>query len=60
MKHLYYVHTEFKDYCIVVKASDEDKAEALAREWFFDNISSFDNSDINWIVEPCDNDEIIE
>ena len=26
----------------------------------FDNISSFDNSDIKWIIDLCDNDELLE
>lgn len=60
MKHLYYAHTEFDDYRIVVKANNEDEAENLVKEWFFDNISSFDNSDVKWIIELCDNDEPLE
>lgn len=54
------VHTEYNDYILAVKADDADEAEELAKEWFFANISSLDNSDIHWIVEPCDNDEVIE
>ena len=60
MKYLYYVHTEFNDYRIVVKATDVDEAESLAKEWFFDNVSSLNGADIKWIIELCDNDEIIE
>ena len=54
------VHTEYNDYILAVKADDADEAEDLAKEWFFANISSLDNSDIHWIVELCDNDELIE
>ena len=60
MKQLYYVHTEFNDYCMVVKANNADKAEELAKDWFYDNISSIDSPNINWIVDVCDNDEVIE
>lgn len=60
MKQLYYVHTEFDDYRIVVKANSADDAEILANDQFYDNISSIDNPNIDWIVELCDNDEKTE
>lgn len=61
MKQLYYVHTEFDDYKLVIKANNADEAENLANDWFCDNISLLGGKlDVEWIVELCDNDEIIE
>lgn len=59
MKQLYLVHTVFNDYNLIVRADDADKAEELARDWYYDNISSVFEPD-EWIVELCDNDEVIE
>ena len=58
MKHLYFVHAQ--DYRIVVRASNEDEARQIVKDWYFDNVSSFDNTSIDWIVELCDNDKILE
>lgn len=59
MKQLYVCRTQ-DGYVIVVSAKDADEAEKLANQWFFDNISSINNPNIDWIIELCDNDEIIE
>lgn len=59
MKHLYVCRTQ-DGYTIVVRAKDADEAENLANQWFFDNISSIENPNIDWIIDLCDNDEIIE
>lgn len=59
MKQLYVCRTQ-DGYVIVVRANDVDEAEGLANQWFLYNISSIDNPNIEWIIDLCDNDEIIE
>jgi hypothetical protein len=59
-KKLYAAHTVFNDYWIVVKANNADDAQRLANEWYAGNISALDNLNIEWLIELCDNDEIVE
>lgn len=59
-KKLYVAHTVFNDYWIVVKANNADDAQRLANEWYAGNISALDNLNIEWLIELCDNDEIVE
>ena len=59
MKQLYLVHTVYDDHNLIVRADNADEAEELAKDWFWDNISSVFEPD-EWIVELCDNDEVIE
>lgn len=58
-KQLYVARTE-DGYVLVVKANSADEAENLANYWFLNNVKSLNNHNINWIVDLCDNDNIIE
>lgn len=59
MKKLYVARTE-DGYVLSIKANDADAAEDLAKRWFLDNIKPLSNRNINWIIDLCDNDEVIE
>ena len=59
MKKLYVARTG-DGYVLSIKANDADAAEDLAKRWFLDNIKPLSNRNINWIIDLCDNDEVIE